>query len=85
MGFVNDKDVENIISLFPQNAIYYLCEPDVPRAMKLNTLEKIATKLKLNYFSEASVTAALKLARKKATKNDVIFIGGSTFVVAEVV
>jgi len=85
LGFVNDKDVENIISLFPQNAIYYLCEPDVPRAMKLNTLEKIATKLKLNYFSEASVTAALKLARKKATKNDVIFIGGSTFVVAEVV
>ena len=85
LGFVNDKDVENIISLFPQNAIYYLCEPAVPRAMKLNTLEKIASKLKLNYFSEASVTAALKLARKKATKNDVIFIGGSTFVVAEVV
>ena len=84
LGFVNDKDVENIISLFPQNAIYYLCEPAVPRAMKLNTLEKIATKLKLNYFSEESVTAALKLAQKKAAKNDVIFIGGSTFVVAEV-
>jgi len=85
LGFVNDKNVIDILKLFPKDAHFYLCKPNIPRGMELDELEKIALKLKLNYTKYTSVSKALQLAQKKAVKNDFVFVGGSTFVVAEVV
>ncbi len=85
LGFVNDKDVANILALFPKNATYYLCEPAIPRRLKLETLTDIAKTQNLRFHSFDSVQKALSKAKENAESEDVIFIGGSTFVVAEVV
>ncbi len=85
LGFVNDKNVTVILKLFPQDAFYYFAKPAIPRGMDTEKLAKLGEKQHLNYKVFSSVSKALLAATKKATKNDVIFIGGSTFVVAEVV
>lgn len=85
LGFVNDKDVIAILNCFPKDAKYYLCKANIPRAMSLEKLEELAKKLSLHYQISESVTEALKQATNNATKEDLIFVGGSTFVVAEVV
>jgi dihydrofolate synthase/folylpolyglutamate synthase len=84
LGTLNDKDLSTILYLFPVNAMYYFCKPDVPRGLNAKTLENEA--LTFGLFGEVylSVKMAYKSALKNATENDVIFIGGSTFTVAEV-
>lgn len=84
LGFVNDKDVRSILGFFPPDARYYFCEPDVPRKLGLEELKKIIPQnLKSEFISEPK--KALESAKDKAAKEDLIYVGGSTFVVAEVI
>ena len=85
LGFVNDKDVKESLSFFPKMATYYFCEPDVPRKLPIDELRNVVpTDLKnVHYFD--SVAKALIAAKESAQENDMIYIGGSTFVVAEVI
>jgi len=84
LGFVNDKSVAEILSLFPTTAYYYLTQPEVPRAFPLENLALIATNLKLNFQSYYSVKEALFNAKANAKPEDLIYVGGSTFVIAEI-
>lgn len=84
-GMVNDKAIENILTLLPTDAVYYFCRPNVPRGLDENTLKQAAHKQGLQGESYPSIEQALKAAKLKASEQDIIFIGGSTFVVAEVV
>ena len=85
LGFVNDKAVEKLLQLFPANATFYLATPDIPRALPLLDLEKIAIKLNLNYTIFPSVVDAMSRAQAMAMPEDFIYVGGSTFVVAEII
>ena len=84
LGFVSDKDLGSIISLFPKNAKYYFCKPDISRGMDVSLLKKSFEEK--GYVGEAykSVDEAFKKAKDVAIKEDVIYVGGSTFVVAEI-
>lgn len=84
-GMVNDKDTEKILNLLPQNAIFYFCKPDIPRGLDENILKEAALKNNLKGNSFSSVQKALNAAKKNALKNDLIYAGGSMFVVAEVI
>lgn len=84
-GAVNDKDLDSVLPLFPKNAIYYFCKPNVPRGLETDILQEKAKTFSLNGKSYSSVKNALRSAKKKASETDLIFVGGSTFVVAEVV
>ena len=84
VGFVNDKDLEEILPLFPKSAIYYFCKPDIPRGLDVLILKEKASEHKLYGESFNSVSAAYQMAKQNATANDFIYIGGSTFVIAEV-
>ncbi|PID68264.1 MAG: tetrahydrofolate synthase [Flavobacteriia bacterium] len=85
IGVVNDKDLEMMLALLPPQAIYYFCKPDVPRGLDVSVLHDEAQKYGLKGKSYASVKTALKAAQKQACADDVIYVGGSAFVVAEVV
>lgn len=85
IGVVNDKDISKILKVLPAKAIYYFCKAELPRALNEKELEVQAKKAGLKGKSYASVYDALKAAKKNVTKEDLIFIGGSTFTVAEVV
>lgn len=85
LGMVDDKDVAGILSLFPKTAKYYFCKPDVPRGLDPGKLAQIARGHSLNGEVFPSVKAALQAAKAQATGRDLIFVGGSTFVVAEVI
>ena len=82
-GTVNDKDL-NILSLLPKDAKYYFCKANIPRGLNEKYLKKIANKKGLNGESYSSVKKALGKAKRSANKEDLIFIGGSTFIVAEI-
>jgi len=84
-GVVNDKDLKSILPQFPKNAIYYFCKPNIPRGLNENELQQQCKAYHLFGNSYSSVKEALKIAKYNANKKDVIFVGGSTFVVAEVV
>lgn len=83
IGFVNDKDLSSILPLFPKEAYYYFTKASIPRAMDEQVLKAEAEKYGLHGTSHASVALALDSARQVADPDDMIFIGGSTFVVAE--
>ena len=83
-GTVNDKNLATILPLLPKNAQYYFCKANILRGMPAKELETQAQKLALSGTSFTSVNEALNNAKKNAKKDDLIFIGGSTFVVAEV-
>ncbi|MEL6974335.1 MAG: folylpolyglutamate synthase/dihydrofolate synthase family protein [Bacteroidota bacterium] len=85
LGFVNDKDVETLLQLFPKKAQYYFVSPNVPRGLESESLKKIGKGIGLKGKAYESVNKGLKAAKKASEKDDVIFIGGSTFTVAEVV
>jgi dihydrofolate synthase/folylpolyglutamate synthase len=69
----------------PTEATYYFCKADIPRGMDAHELSELAHQHQLQGESFSSVNYALEAARKAAQANDLIFVGGSTFVVAEVV
>lgn len=83
IGFVSDKNVEFILPLFPERANYYFTQASVPRAMPVEQLADIATQTGLQGMLSASVPEAVDQALSFATPDDLIFIGGSTFVVAD--
>lgn len=83
-GTVNDKNSKKILSILPTDAEYYFCKPNIPRGLDEAILRDLAYKEGLKGKSYSSVSNAITLAKKNASKNDLIFIGGSTFVVAEV-
>lgn len=84
-GMVDDKDIPKVLSLLPSNAVYYFCRPDVPRGLSVDKLAQEAAGIGLTGIKCGSVKAALALAKAEAASKDLIFVGGSTFVVAEVV
>jgi len=83
-GMVNDKDVHAVLTLLPKNATYYFTQAAIPRALPAGLLQQQASEHGLSGNCYLSVQAALDAARKHAGTNDVIYVGGSTFVVAEV-
>lgn len=83
-GMVNDKDIRTILSMLPQYARYYFCNASIPRAMPAEHLCKEAAGFGLIGGSYTSVRKAISIAKRKAKPDDLIVIGGSTFVVAEV-
>ena len=84
IGTVNDKDVPAMLALLPAEAAYYFCAAAIPRALPAAELETLAAEQGRVGQAYASVTAAVAAARAAASPDDVVFIGGSTFVVAEV-
>ena len=83
-GVVNDKDLNEILPLFPKNAIYYFCKPNMPRGLDAIILEQKSIEFGLIGKVYNSVSEAYESAKKNATATDFIYIGGSTFVVAEI-
>jgi len=84
LGMVSDKDISKALSLMPKNAHYIFCEATIPRAMPAKELAEKASIQGLKGEIIPSIPEAVRFARKKAQANDLIFIGGSTFVVAEI-
>lgn len=84
LGMVNDKDINKILDMLPEDATYYFCKADIPRGLDAKKLQSKAALSKLKGNSFESVDEAFKAAKTAAHKNDLIFIGGSTFTVAEV-
>jgi dihydrofolate synthase/folylpolyglutamate synthase len=84
-GVVNDKDISSILPLLPKDAIYYFCKPNVPRGLDAEILKIHFINNGFHGNAFTSVIAALDDAKTKATPNDLIYVGGSTFVVAEIV
>lgn len=82
-GMVNDKDITHVVALLPKNARYYFTQASVNRALSAEKLMHVATNFNLKGATFASVTAAHQAAINNASPEDVIFIGGSTFVVAD--
>lgn len=85
MGVVNDKDISKILAMLPKHATYYFCKPDIPRGLGAELLQQKSEDFGLHGEIYVSVKAALKAAQSQADKNDLVFVGGSTFVVAEIV
>ncbi|MFH0864574.1 MAG: folylpolyglutamate synthase/dihydrofolate synthase family protein [Bacteroidota bacterium] len=84
-GMVNDKDISKILSILPKDAEYYFCRADVPRALSDSELYSNAGKYDLKGASYGTVRNAYNKAKTVAQNDDLILIGGSTFVVAEVI
>ena len=84
LGVVNDKDLEEILPLFPKEAHYYFCKPNILRGLDAEILQQKAADFQLNGKVYNSVSNAYQAALQNAKKSDFVYIGGSTFVVAEV-
>jgi len=85
IGVVNDKDVRKMLSKLPTDATYYFCKADIPRGLDAGELAELAKGFSLKGAAYPSVKEALDTARRSAGKNDLVMVGGSAFVVAEVV
>ncbi|WP_162052496.1 bifunctional folylpolyglutamate synthase/dihydrofolate synthase [Pontibacter pamirensis] len=83
-GVVNDKDVTSILKLLPPQYTYYFCQANIPRALPVGDLQEKALNEGLSGQTFSSVPDAVKAAKANAAPDEVIFIGGSTFVVAEI-
>ena len=83
IGFVNDKDLSLVLPLFPQNAVYYFTKASVYRALDEKTLKDRSEAYGLRGYSYPDVKTAMKVATDEADRDDLIFIGGSTFIVAD--
>jgi len=84
-GFVSDKEVDDILKLLPREANYYFCKANIPRALNEIELREKASNFGLKGNSFKTVKDALEVAKQNAKQNDLIFICGSIFVVAEII
>lgn len=84
LGMVKDKDISKILSLLPKDANYYFCQANIPRAMEAKALKEQALIFGLYGEVIPDVNEAIQRAKENASQDDFIFIGGSTFVVAEI-
>ncbi|MBQ3833051.1 MAG: bifunctional folylpolyglutamate synthase/dihydrofolate synthase, partial [Bacteroidales bacterium] len=83
LGFVNDKDVEHVMPLFPKDAQYYFTQAEIPRAMPAEQVKAYGEKFGLTGEIYENVPSAYESAKKNASSCDTIFIGGSTFIVGD--
>ena len=83
-GLVSDKDADSILKLLPADAVYYFCKANIPRGLDADILKQKASGFGLNGGDYPSVKNAYHDALEAAGKDDLVFVGGSTFVVAEV-
>jgi dihydrofolate synthase/folylpolyglutamate synthase len=84
-GVVNDKDLNSILPLMPKHATYYFCKPNIERGLNAEILKQTFNDYGFKGDSFLSVNKALMEAKKNAQFNDLIYVGGSTFVVAEII
>lgn len=84
-GVVNDKDLRSILDLLPKKATYYFCKPNIPRGLDAEELQQTFSSYKLKGRAYKSVNEAYNSALNNARKDDFIYVGGSTFVVAEII
>ena len=84
-GMVNDKDIEGVLSIIPKDATYYFCQASVKRAMPSQQLKTLAEAHELKGNTFANVLDAYNSARQNASQNDFIYIGGSSFIVADLI
>ncbi len=84
LGFSGDKDIQPVLELLPRQAHYYFCQAQVPRAMPVDVLKEKARRMHLQGEAFPTVEAAIHQAQQQAGADDLIFIGGSNFVVAEI-
>lgn len=85
IGVVNDKDLGSVLPLFPKNAQYFFCRPNIPRGLNAEILKHKANELGLNGEAFNSVSEAYEASLNLASQEDVIYVGGSTFTVAEII
>ena len=85
MGVVNDKDFSQLFTILPKDAIYYFAKAAIPRGLEANELKSGALSAGLKGKTYTSVKNALLAAKRNAQQEDLIFVGGSIFVVAEVI
>ena len=83
IGMVNDKDISGVLAMLPKDAVYYFTQASVQRALPANELKELAQKVKLQGCLYPNVEEAVQAARNAANKDDFIFVGGSTFIVAD--
>ena len=83
LGFAGDKDISGMLELMPRGAVYYFTKASIPRALDENELMKRAAEYELKGNAYPAVTSAYEAALRDAAEDDMIFIGGSTFVVGE--
>ncbi|MBA4275630.1 folylpolyglutamate synthase/dihydrofolate synthase family protein [Flavobacterium sp.] len=84
LGVVNDKDLDEVLPLFPTDAIYYFCKSNIPRGLDAQILKEKAAHFNLKGEVYNSVSESYHQALQNASKTDFIYLGGSTFVVAEI-
>lgn len=85
LGFVNDKELNTVLAILPKNAKYYFVSPNVPRGLDAEKLRLLAAAYELTGNIFTTVSQGFKSARSNAKKDDFVYVGGSTFVVAEIV
>jgi dihydrofolate synthase/folylpolyglutamate synthase len=84
LGFVKEKDLKPILNMLPEDAVLIFCEPQIPRALLLEELRERTQYMKQTRYYIQDVNRAIAKARSLASESDMIYIGGSTFVVAEI-
>ena len=84
IGMVSDKNIDDILPWFPKKATYYFCKPNIQRGLNEQSLAKKFTLKGFKGEVFNSVNEAYEMAKKNASKSDLIYVGGSTFVVAEI-
>jgi dihydrofolate synthase / folylpolyglutamate synthase len=85
LGVVEDKDLSKMLNMLPKTAQYYFCKADIPRGLSPAILQSQARSFGLAGEIYDSVTIALNTAKLHAKETDLIFVGGSTFTVAEII
>lgn len=80
---VNDKDISGVLTMLPKDAVYYFTQASVQRALPAIDLKRLAQKVGLQGNSYMNVEEAVQAAKNAASKDDFIFVGGSTFIVAD--
>src|SRR5690606_30737275 len=85
IGVVNDKDLDSVLPIFPKSAAYYFAKPNVPRGLEAEILREKAAENSLFGAVYNSVSDAYEAALLEASNEDVIYVGGSTFTVAEII
>ena len=85
IGMVNDKDINGVMSLLPPNAQYYFTQASVKRALPANEIKNIGNNHGLKGNAYSNVNEALEAAKASASPNDLIFVGGSTFIVSDLI
>ena len=83
LGMVNDKDIGGVLSLLPAEAVYYFTQASVKRALPATEVQRLAAEHGLHGQSFSTVAAAYQAARREASADDFIYVGGSNFVVAD--